>query len=657
MLGKHLPRASPGRTVSLPLNKRRAPWILAIQEPMHLVTPEGTRARGHARSPGRACTILHDTLVTTHRFMDPIPPSCLSEVPPSLNAEMCLEPPISENSVEEHTASKSTKRNRRKVGPAEGRDSVTNPEAMETDHSTSANKEAEPESPTLNLAQTRKAGSPPVEEGARKKKKMFSGDKVTTTRGYIAPTPKFLMITREAEPESGNQDFGKVNPFLIARTLSKHVKGELQSVRKVSGGLLVETKTSLQTIQLLTLTRIGDLKVSVSPHGKLNNSQGVVVCSDLLNCTEDEIVQEMRGSGVIGCRRMTVMKDGARKPLPTHVLTFDRPTVPEHVIAGIHRLSVRHFVPSPMRCFRCQRFGHTASRCKREPICVCGRPTHEGNECGANPTCVNCNGAHSAKSRNCPMFKLETQIQEIKTTRHLSYAEAKRLVPQGNLVGGGQSYATVTASKPGAVQLPPQEVLMAQLQPMIERAISQVLNNLIPACRSAMENTSTSTKPRNGPAPTSSNAGTNPGPSTSGNSGGQLAKFFDSLAKGDRNVNSDTFKVPHPHPNPNPKPSQSPNPKPNPSDAGPKKGDRTTIPPTPPPKPTQPESSELSDASEYGCSGSEANSSQEIPGSKTKQKRRNRGRPKGYVKVDGKWVRTSPTSEIPPNGEVATVEQ
>ena len=45
--------------------------------------------------------------------------------------------------------------------------------------------------------------------------------------------------------------------------------------------------------RLLMLQTIGEIEVEVSPHAPLNTTKGVVVCRDLLNCTEEDITIEL----------------------------------------------------------------------------------------------------------------------------------------------------------------------------------------------------------------------------------------------------------------------------------------------------------------------------------------------------------------------------
>lgn len=81
-----------------------------------------------------------------------------------------------------------------------------------------------------------------------------------------------------------------------------------------------------------------------------------------------------------------------------------------------------------MRCYRCQKFGHTATRCNNEAICSCGKPSHGDNPYPETPECANCKGKHLAKSKDCPHYKQEAAIKEIQVRENIPYPEAKAKV-------------------------------------------------------------------------------------------------------------------------------------------------------------------------------------------------------------------------------------
>ncbi|KAG7189882.1 hypothetical protein KM043_018857, partial [Ampulex compressa] len=251
--------------------------------------------------------------------------------------------------------------------------------------------------------------------------------------------PRFLTINRT----TGN--FNNISPFIIDTCLSSAI-GPCKNVKKIHDGLLVETLTGEQSLKLLKLRKFHEFDVEVIPHATLNHSKGVITCSDLLNCSEDEILQGLKPQGIINVKRILSKREGTLVPTASHILTFNKDTLPKNVKAGFHHLTVKPYFPPPMRCYNCQRYGHTATRCTKSQICICGNQLHQGTPCPVPIICIHCNGNHPASSRLCPAYKEEAAIQRIKTLEKLSYVEAKRKV-RLECPKNRNTYATVTANE------------------------------------------------------------------------------------------------------------------------------------------------------------------------------------------------------------------
>ncbi|GFO05820.1 nucleic-acid-binding protein from mobile element jockey [Plakobranchus ocellatus] len=99
-----------------------------------------------------------------------------------------------------------------------------------------------------------------------------------------------------------------------------------------------------------------------------------------------------------------VRRDQNKIQTDTVVLTFDSPKPPSRIRAGYLSLDVRPYVLLPMRCYKCQRYGHSKDRCKKSAaLCVrCGKGGHLERDCSANLHCVNCKGDHAASSKSFP---------------------------------------------------------------------------------------------------------------------------------------------------------------------------------------------------------------------------------------------------------------
>ncbi|GBM76578.1 hypothetical protein AVEN_254405-1 [Araneus ventricosus] len=130
-------------------------------------------------------------------------------------------------------------------------------------------------------------------------------------------------------------------------------------------------------------------------------------------------------------------------PTKHFILTFNTPRLPEYIKAGYVRCSVRPYIPNPLRCFKCQRFGHSKTNYRGTLTCArCAVAGHESTGCTAVEKCVNCQGNHTSFSRSCPKWELEKEIVTTKFKNNMSFPEARRRVKAQTPIEG-QSYASV----------------------------------------------------------------------------------------------------------------------------------------------------------------------------------------------------------------------
>ncbi|GBM46221.1 hypothetical protein AVEN_92963-1, partial [Araneus ventricosus] len=236
----------------------------------------------------------------------------------------------------------------------------------------------------------------------KKKLRPFSGQQNVSILSNSYPTFFIVKLI------SSNKDtFHGVSPFLVEKSISDTV-GEVKSIKKLrSGDLLVEVASSKQSQQILKLKSMSTIPVSVSPHETLNTSKGVVTCGELFNVPLDEITEKLQSQGVSHVRRITIRRDGQLLNTKHLILTFSSHVLPKYVKAGYMRLSVRPYIPNPLRCFKCQRFGHSQTSCRGTLTCApCAEVGHESTGCTAKEKCVNCKGDHTSFSRNCLTWKL-----------------------------------------------------------------------------------------------------------------------------------------------------------------------------------------------------------------------------------------------------------
>ncbi|GFV98268.1 putative RNA-directed DNA polymerase from transposon BS [Trichonephila clavipes] len=217
----------------------------------------------------------------------------------------------------------------------------------------------------------------------------------------ISFNTRFLLVSLP------HNDMSIKSPFAIQKALIGIV-GELKSVKRLRfGNLLIETTSALQTKSFLLAKSFLNSPVTVSPHKSLNSCRGVISEPDLLTTSESEILEGFSDQ------------------------------------AGYLHCKIRPYIPNPLRCFKCQRFGHSQTACRGQLTSSrCASVGHASSDCSLELKCVNCSQPHSADSKLCPKWKIEKEIQTIKTNRNVSYIEARKFItPQPS-----QTYAQVVKS-------------------------------------------------------------------------------------------------------------------------------------------------------------------------------------------------------------------
>ena len=99
--------------------------------------------------------------------------------------------------------------------------------------------------------------------------------------------------------------------------------------------------------------------------------------------------------------------------------------LPAELYFGFMRYRVREFIYKPVRCYKCQKFGHIAKLCKGTKRCAKCGGEHDYGECDeVRPKCCNCGGGHSAAYWGCELMTRETEIQSVKRKDKVPYTEA-----------------------------------------------------------------------------------------------------------------------------------------------------------------------------------------------------------------------------------------
>ena len=141
-----------------------------------------------------------------------------------------------------------------------------------------------------------------------------------------------------------------------------------------------------------------------------------------------------------------------REPTRSVKVSLNMKTVPTEIrINFLGKFAVRPYVTKPVRCYRCQRFGHIAAAClaRTERCSICSG-LHRTQQCltkvqnsvTVTLKCANCGEEHSANSNRCPVLREKMQIKMNNATRKSRTTTSKPTPP---LVTSGE-FPTIPTS-------------------------------------------------------------------------------------------------------------------------------------------------------------------------------------------------------------------
>ena len=187
---------------------------------------------------------------------------------------------------------------------------------------------------TLKRVHTEVSDSTSSDEESMVKAINAKKSKVTSFKTW----PRFLIIGSTNEGA-----LRKLSPFAIDKGL-QGLAGSLKSVKKLRN--------------LLKSRLLCNLPIKVTPHSSLNSCKGVIRSRDLEGVSEEEICENLTSQGVVGVKRINIRRNNELFPTNTLILTFNSPTLSNSVKAGYLNIPVAPYIPNPLRCFKCQKFGH-----------------------------------------------------------------------------------------------------------------------------------------------------------------------------------------------------------------------------------------------------------------------------------------------------------
>ena len=246
--------------------------------------------------------------------------------------------------------------------------------------------------------------------------------------GHVDSWPRILIMSPSGE---GNV-LSTMSPFAIQKGVTG-IAGDGVAIKRSQNGIITLTcgKKS-QSDNLLKCVSLGGIApVTVSPHRSLNTCKGVIRNWELANCDPEEVKRNI--PNIVDIHRIVSKRDGKEIKTNTLILTFNLPKIPSSLKICYLNVPVTEYVPNPMRCYKCQTFGHTSNKCKKSEVCArCSETGHYDKTCNKAFKCINCKENHAAYSKKCPIYKKEYDIQNIRVKKNVSFFEARKQYNQSH---------------------------------------------------------------------------------------------------------------------------------------------------------------------------------------------------------------------------------
>lgn len=289
---------------------------------------------------------------------------------------------------------------------------------------------------------------------------LFDRDKAVLNPDSLEPV--FLLMSRAGI--HADKGFTNISPFLIQKSIDT-VGGKIMNCKKLkSGELLIQCINGKQANKIVKMLSLSpDIFIKVEEHKSLNLSKGIFYTNELRELDDKEVKEEMikANKTIVEIKRLK-KRDPETKKLTNidsglYIATFNTRETPDSIFIGYFHTTVRHYIPNPLRCYNCFKFGHISEKCLSQvKICPhCSNSDHtlvdengKREKCNNQPKCNNCQKDHNSFSKECPAYKKEYAIQTIRIKEKRSMYEAKKEYDRRNPLPTSYANAAIAVSPP-----------------------------------------------------------------------------------------------------------------------------------------------------------------------------------------------------------------
>lgn len=169
-----------------------------------------------------------------------------------------------------------------------------------------------------------------------------------------------LKVILKFKEDGGIQ---KVSPIVLTKEL-RRVVGEIKIAKVLNNGdLMIVCNSEEQRKKMLKIKVMCKQEVVSSKIVGQRQWVSGVISGVPLGVSMEELKSNISGGKIVGARRLLMNREGNRMESLSVEIRFDGAILPDKVKLGFISYSVRPFVPPPLRCYNCQKYGHVAMVC------------------------------------------------------------------------------------------------------------------------------------------------------------------------------------------------------------------------------------------------------------------------------------------------------
>ena len=260
----------------------------------------------------------------------------------------------------------------------------------------------------------------------------------TLFQGAEARNKYYVVIKKAESAQSNFADLNfKVRLDALRQLLSSNEfqmkKFKLKTDKDYKLEVSVEKEEEVKI--LLRTSEVAGCRVKVEENWVKNTIKGLLIDhdEDLKGMDSTELKEAITTPGVA-----KILRYGESKVLE---VTFKGQNKPSHVYFwGRLALQVKPYIDPPVRCFKCQFYGHMSRSC-RSTCYVCYKCAfkydniheHSPKDCKEAKHCVNCGKDHVSGYKKCEKHVLEVKWATICYHQKIARDEARKKYPDGKV--------------------------------------------------------------------------------------------------------------------------------------------------------------------------------------------------------------------------------